>query len=99
MKTNPLKNLKLDKYEQEIENALNENKIKSIPNLARTKKLFQKASQNYLELQKTKRITIRVKQEDLLKVKAKAAHTQIPYQTLLNSLIHQFAQGKAQINI
>jgi len=34
--------------------------------------MFEEAARNFLELQKTKRITLRVKNEDILKVKTKA---------------------------
>jgi len=93
------KSLKLDKQEQEIEKALERGELVSIRDLEETKKLFKEAAKNYRELQKSKRITIRVNQEDLLKVKAKAKRNEIPYQTLLNALIHQYAEGRTQMEL
>ena len=61
--------------------------------------MFQEAARNYKELQKTKRISLRVKNEDIIKVKAKAKRVNIPYQRLLNALIHKYAEGKTSINI
>jgi len=87
--------VKLDKYEQGLENAIKRGEFVSNPNLAKTKKMFEEAASNYLELNKTKRITIRVNQADLIKVKAKAQRNNMPYQTLLNALIRQFAEGRA----
>ena len=43
--------------------------------------------------------TIRIKQLDLIKVKAKAREKQLPYQTLLGALIHDYAVGGRTIAI
>ena len=94
-KTNP----KLDKQEKKIEKALEREEFISASNLEATKNLFKEAVRNYENLQKTKRITIRVNQGDLIKVKAKAKRNNIPYQTLLNALIRQFAQGRTSIRV
>ena len=94
-----LKNLKLDKQEQRIENVLKKGEFVSAAGLKEIKKLFKEAVKNHQELQKSKRITIRVNQEDLLKVRARAKRNKIPYQTLLNALIHQYAEGQARIEL
>lgn len=91
------KKIILDQQEKRIERALQKSQFISDTNLPETKKLFEEAAKNYLELKKSKRITIRVNQEDLIKVKAKAKRSNIPYQTLLNALIRQFAQGRASL--
>ena len=41
-------------------------------------------------LNKSKNINIRLSEKVLLKLKAKAANTGIPYQTLASSVLHQF---------
>lgn len=94
-----LKNLKLDKQEQRLEKALERDEFVSTPDLKGVKKLFKEAAENYQELRKSKRITIRVNLEDLLKVRAKAKRNKIPYQTLLNALIHQYAEGQTQVGL
>jgi len=48
---------------------------------------------------KTKRISIRLPEQDLEKLKVKAAETGIPYQTLIGSLIHQYATGRLAVRI
>lgn len=98
-KNKAFKNLKLDKEQEKIEKALENNEFVRVPNLAATKKMFQEAAKNYRQLKKSKRITIRVNQEDLIKVKAKAQRNKIPYQTLLNALIHQYATGRARVEL
>lgn len=90
-------NIKLDRQEKRIEKALEREEFVSVADLSRTKKLFKEAVKNYKELTKTKRITIRVNNEDLIKVKAKAKKNNVPYQTLLNALIRQFAEGRALV--
>ncbi|KKU87323.1 MAG: hypothetical protein UY17_C0021G0002 [Candidatus Beckwithbacteria bacterium GW2011_GWC2_47_9] len=92
-----MKKVKLDRYEQNIETALKRGEYVKAPNFSATKKMFEEAAKNYLELNKTKRITIRVNQADLIKVKARAKRNNMPYQTLLNTLIRQFAEGRAAL--
>lgn len=89
-----MKKIKLDQYEQSIEGAIKRGEFVRVPNFRATKKMFEAAAKNYLELKKTKRITIRVNQADLIKVKARAKRNNMPYQTLLNTLIRQFAEGR-----
>ena len=87
----------LDKYEQQIEDALAKNEFVSTHDLEDTKQLFQEAAKNYKELQGTKSITLRVKIEDLLKVKAKAKRNGVAYQTLISLLIRQYIKGETEV--
>ena len=84
-----MKYFDLDDEEKQILADFEENKFKSIPNLAREKRRFQ----SYLRqtLGKTKNINIRLSSKVLLKLKAKAAAEGLPYQTLLASILHRFA--------
>lgn len=90
-------NLKLTNQEKRIEKALERGDFVSVSSLNNTKKLFKEAVQNYQNLSKSKRITIRVNQADLIKVKAKAKKNNVPYQTLLNALIRQFAEDRTLV--
>lgn len=98
-KNNRSKNLKLSKEEKKIEEALARGEFVKVPSLKATKKLFEEAAKNYQHLRKSKRITIRINQEDLIKVKAKAQRNKVPYQTLLNALIHQYAAGQTGVEL
>jgi predicted DNA binding CopG/RHH family protein len=89
----------LDRYEQKIERALSRGEYTRADDADSAIKLFKDAAKNYRILQKSKPITIRVNQEDLLKVKSKAKKSRIPYQTLLSALIHHFAEGRTRINL
>lgn len=89
----------LDKYEQEIEEALSKGEFTAVSDLEDTKQLFKEAVKNYRELQETKSITLRVKREDLIKVKAKAKRNGIAYQTLISLLIHQYIKGEKEVTL
>lgn len=65
-KKDPLKNLMLDKYEQEIEDSVSEGD--SFPKVtAKEKADFAKVASTYKELKRSKRINIRINNEDLAK--------------------------------
>ncbi len=50
-------------------------------------------------LNKTKNINIRLSQSDIAALKRKSMQTNIPYQTLIASVIHQYANDKIQLHI
>lgn len=89
-KSDPFENLKLDRYEQEIEDALERGEYVESPNFEETKKMLEEAAKRHIELQKSKSITLRIKNEDLIKVKAKAKRSGIAYQTLIGLLIRKY---------
>ena len=97
--TNPFANLILDEEEKLLEQALDKEEFEDDPNFEDTKKMLEEAATRYLKLNTSKPITIRVNQLDLIKVKAKAVSKNIPYQTLLGLLIHQYAEGEAELII
>ena len=87
----------LDKYEQEIENALEKGEFVSVSNLRDTKQMFQEAAINFRQPQESKSITLRVNMEDLIQVKAKAKRNGLAYQTLINLLIRQYIKGEKKV--
>lgn len=87
----------LDKYEQQVEDALSKGEFISNSDLKGTKQLFEEAAKNYRELQKTRSITLRVNNEDLIKVKAKAKRNGLAYQTLISLLIRQYVKGETEV--
>ena len=103
MKNKPNKdlfnNLILDKEEQLLEEAFERGEYEEATDLKQTKKMLSEAAIKYIELNVSKPITIRVNQLDLIKVKAKAKRNNIPYQTLLSTLINQYAQGKTRLSL
>lgn len=97
--TDPFKNLVLDEYEKEIEKELEKGHFKRSDDFEERKKLFEEAAKRHVELQKSKSITLRINQKDLIRLKAKAKREGIPYQTLISLLIHQYAEGKTSVEL
>ena len=92
-------NLILTEEEQLLEQSLKEEEFIDDSNFEDTKAMLKEAAAKFLELNTSKPITIRVNQLDLIRVKAKAKLRQIPYQTLLGSLIHHYAEGKKDLSL
>lgn len=99
--SDPFLNQVLDDEEQALEAAFERGEFEAATdsNLEETKRLFQDAAKRYKELNTSKPITIRVNQLDLIKLKTKAKAKNIPYQTLLGSLIHQYAEGEKEFSL
>ena len=100
MKINKLKKSTykpLDNYERQLIKDIENDEFVPVPN---QKEEIAKAvlyAKNYLR--KDKRVTLRVAKQDLEKIQEKAIESGIPYQTLINSLIRQYANGRININI
>lgn len=90
MKKKHASNLKLDAYEQELED--NFEKSKSVNNVKEEIELFKKAAGNYFH--KDKRITIRIYGRDLERIKQMAVEEGLPYQTLITSILHKLSIGR-----
>lgn len=85
---------KLDKYEEEILQAYEDDELKSAGLTQEMKKKYAQYAKN--TFQKNKRINIRISEWDLLRLKAKSLEEGIPYQTLVSSLIHKYVAGKTE---
>src|SRR5437868_2183539 len=84
----------LDDYEKDLKECLDKGEFVSTSHFKETKKMFEEAAKRHIELQESKSITFRIKQKDLLLLKAKAALHHIPYQSLINLLINSYTKGK-----
>jgi predicted DNA binding CopG/RHH family protein len=89
----------LDDYERELEAFLDKGKYSSDKNFKETKKMLEEAAKRHQELRRSKRITLRVNNQDLIKVKARAKRASIPYQRLIGALIHKFAEGQTKVEV
>lgn len=96
---NPFASLQLTTEEQELEDVLAREEYQADPDFAQTELLLRDAAKHYRVLQSTKPVTIRLNQMDLLKIKAKAQQHDLPYQTLISSIIHQYVQGKYPVHL
>lgn len=98
-RNDPFANLVLDEEERLLESALERGEFEEGSDFKKTKTMLQEAASVYLELHHSKPVTIRINQLDLIKIKARAKRKQIPYQTLLGVLIHDFAEGRRELNL
>jgi predicted DNA binding CopG/RHH family protein len=91
----------LDDYEKELAGFLEKGNYQEVnpDEFLETKQMFLQATKLYKNLQKSKRITLRINNQDLIKIKARASRNQIPYQRLINALIHKYAQGEMKLAI
>ena len=80
----------LDADELELEAALERGEfVERVPR-AQAQKEWQQAVRNTL---RKKPITVRVQEQDIARIKAKALEQGIPYQTLVASILHRYAKG------
>lgn len=84
-----------DQEEMAILNALEDNKLVRSVNADEEIALAKKAAKEYLS--KSKNITIRLSLGDVTAIKNRAQETGIPYQTIISSLVHQYATGKIRL--
>lgn len=92
-----MKIYQLDPEEERILKAFEEGKLKRVKDFEQEKKRFQVIARNTLD--KKKNINIRLSEKDLHKLKVKAAEDGIPYQTLVGSVLHRFANREASSNL
>lgn len=95
----PFKDLVLDEEEKLTEEALERGEFFESPNQAETKQMLEEAAKRHQHLNMSKPVTIRINQLDLIKIKARAKKKNIPYQTLLGVLIHDFANDERELKL
>ena len=86
-----------DKEELEIVDAIENNKLKSVPFDNDAIKADAKHSLEYLT--QKKQISINMKQSDLDFIKQKANDIGISYQNIIQALVHNYATGKLELRI
>ncbi len=97
-KKNLFDDLVLDTNEQELEDSIP--KHMAFPKISEKERAdFAQAASRHKELKRSKRINIRINNQDLAKVKAKAKVNNIPYQTLISSLVHKYAEGDLKVTV
>ena len=84
-----------DAEEMAILNALENDKLVKSIDADEEIALARKAAKEYLS--KSKNITIRLSVGDVTTIKNRAQETGIPYQTIISSLVHQYATGKIRL--
>lgn len=93
----PFKNLQLDPYEQELNNAIESGQVREVPDMEEEKKrivsIFRDAAR------KDRRVSLRLNDRDLDAIQERAAANGLPYQTLIATILHQVATGKVTVTL
>ena len=86
---------KLDKWEEDILESVESGEWESKGDIdARLKEL-----QSIVKNQKKRAISIRISENDLYELKKKSLESAIPYQNLIQMLVHQFAANKIKLSV
>ena len=85
----------LDEFEKDILQSVEANEWKSKNN----KDIRLKELQSYIKNEKKKAISLRLSENDIYELKKKALENSIPYQNLVQMLIHQFVSNKIKLDI
>ena len=87
----------LDQEERELMEEIETGNFESVPNVKEEIAKAQEVAKNTLS--KNKNINIRISGHDIIKIKSKAAEAGLPYQTLIASILHQYANEKFKIEM
>ena len=87
--------INLDEYETDILQSVENGEWQSRGDIDNRMKELQ----SYVKNQKKKAISIRVGENDIYELKKKALESGVPYQNIIQMLIHQFASNKIQISV
>jgi predicted DNA binding CopG/RHH family protein len=84
----------LDEFEKDILQSVEADEWKSKNN----KDTRLKELQSYIKNEKKKAISLRLSENDIYELKKKALENSIPYQNLVQVLIHQFVTNKIKLD-
>jgi len=89
--------MKMDEYELDLLDAIETaEEFQRVENFEDEFLEAKTAANNFLK--KTKNVNIRIPEFDMLMLKRKSAELNIPYQTILSSLIHQYVTKKIKLS-
>jgi predicted DNA binding CopG/RHH family protein len=84
--------MKISKDEKEILDSVEREEWKTIPEVDKESRRYQKYAR--AAFRKDKRINIRISEKDLIQLQRRAVKEGLPYQTLISSILHKFATGQ-----
>ncbi len=89
--------MQMDEYELELLDAVETaTEFQRVENFEDELLEAKIAANNFLK--KTKNVNIRIPEFDMLMLKRRSAELNIPYQTILSSLIHQYVTQKVKLS-
>lgn len=91
-----------DEYEKELIETVEKDGLVSRPKDEVRMKIIQEAARKKFEAldqEKKKQISLKVRESDLDTIKLKAKEVSIPYQNIIQALIHKYATGQIKLEI
>jgi predicted DNA binding CopG/RHH family protein len=82
----------LDEQEQDIREAAEKDGLVPVSDQAAWKEKLIRAAR--ATIAKNRHISIRLSERDIMLIRARALELGLPYQTLIGSILHQYAEGK-----
>ena len=87
----------LDEQERDLRDAAEKNALVPVSNQEEWKEKLIRAAR--ATLAKNRHISIRLSERDIMLIRARALELGLPYQTLIGSILHQYAEGKVKTSI
>jgi predicted DNA binding CopG/RHH family protein len=84
----------LDEQERDIREVAEKDELVPVPDQEEWKDKLVRAAR--ATIAKNRHISIRLSERDLMLIRARALELGLPYQTLIGSIIHQYAEGKVK---
>jgi predicted DNA binding CopG/RHH family protein len=91
--------MKLDKYEEDFLKSIDNQEWKSDENFNYRKKELESFANYTIRGKNKTAISLRISENDLFEIKKRGAENGIPYQSLIQLLIHQFVTNRIEIKI
>lgn len=85
-----------DDEERDMIESFENSNVKIKPISEKRKKFWQQVAANSIAERKKKALSLRLGERDIDRIKAKAAKKGLPYQTLIASVIHQYATDQLE---
>jgi predicted DNA binding CopG/RHH family protein len=92
--------MKMDHYETELLEALDREAPEEIGMDEERRRLLAEAAAEQLErMERRKQISLKIRESDLMIIKQKAKEVSIPYQNIIQALLHKYAKGEIRLEI
>jgi predicted DNA binding CopG/RHH family protein len=89
-----------DAYERELLELTEDPGFEPAPIDETRKAMLETAAEEQTErMERKKQISLKVRESDLLRIKQKAKEVSIPYQNIIQALLHKYAKGEIKLEI
>lgn len=100
MNNNKKMYMPLDNYEKELLDAVENSAFESVSvNEERMAMLKTAASKKLESMDAKKQISLKIRESDLSLIKSKAKEVSIPYQNIIQALLHKYATGQIKLEV